>query len=124
MRFGTWNVRNVCRIGSLKIGASELEVPEVRWVDFGSEAADSCTFFYGHGIDNRHLWTGFFAHTGFISEVKRVGFISEKMSYIPQTGQWCDDIVLNVPAPIEDKSVDTKYSFKDEPVRVFDQFSK
>jgi len=48
MRFGTWDIRSLCRTGSLKTEASELTkynfglvaVQEVRWNSSHSEPAD------------------------------------------------------------------------------------
>jgi hypothetical protein len=53
------------------------------------------------------LGTEFFVRKGIISAVKRVEFVSERMS------------VLNVLAPTEDKSDDTKDMFYEELERVF-----
>jgi hypothetical protein len=39
-------------------------------------------------------------------------------------GYWCDVIVMNVHAPSEDKSDDTKDSFYEELEHVFNQFPK
>jgi hypothetical protein len=38
-----------------------------------------------------------------ISAVKRVEFVSDRMSYIILRGRWCDIIALNVHASTEDK---------------------
>jgi hypothetical protein len=38
-----------------------------------------------------------------LSAVKRLEFISGRMSYIILRGRWCDIIVLNVHAPTEEK---------------------
>jgi exonuclease III len=51
MRFGTWNVRSLCRTGSLKAEARELVkckvdlvgVQEVRWEKGGTERAEDYT---------------------------------------------------------------------------------
>jgi exonuclease III len=59
-----------------------------------------------------------------ISAVKRVEFVSDRMSYIMLRGRWCYIIVLNVHAPIEDKTDDEKVSFYEELERVFDKFPK
>jgi hypothetical protein len=40
-----------------------------------------------------------------ISEVKRVEFVSDGMSYIILRDRWCHIIVLNVHAPTEDKTM-------------------
>jgi hypothetical protein len=55
MRFGTWNVRSLCRVGAIKSVVGELEkyklglmgVQEVRWEGEGYQTADNYTFFYG-----------------------------------------------------------------------------
>jgi hypothetical protein len=41
----------------------------------------------------------------------RVKFVSDRVSYIVLRGRWCNIIVLNVHAPSEDKSDDSKNSF-------------
>jgi hypothetical protein len=53
-----------------------------------------------------------------------VEFISDRLSYIILRGHWCDIVVLNVHAPIEDKIDDMKDSFYEELERVFDKFPK
>jgi hypothetical protein len=90
-----------------------VEVQEVRWDEGGTEPVGDYTFFYGNGNADHHLGTGFFVHKRIISVVKRVGFVSDKMSYIILRGCWCD-IILNVQAPTEDKCDDTKDSFYEE----------
>jgi hypothetical protein len=57
-----------------------------------------------------------------ISAVKRVKFVSDRMSYIMLRGRWCHIIVLNVHAPTEDKTDDVKDCFYEELERVFDKF--
>jgi hypothetical protein len=46
------------------------------------------------------------------------------MSYIILRGRWCNVIVVNVHAPCEDTSDDTKDSFYEELGCVFDQFPR
>jgi exonuclease III len=51
MRFGTWNVRSLCRVGAMKSVVGELEkckldlvgVQEVRWEGEGYQTADNYT---------------------------------------------------------------------------------
>jgi exonuclease III len=58
MRFGTWNIRSLYRIGSLKILARELgkykvdlvAVQEVRWEKGGTERAEDYTFSMDRGM--------------------------------------------------------------------------
>jgi hypothetical protein len=71
-------------------------VQEVRWDGGGTEQADKYTFFYGKGNQNRELATGFLIHKKIMSAIKRVEFVSDKMSYMILKGRWYDIIVLNV----------------------------
>ena len=53
-------------------------------------------------------------HHRIVSAVKRVEFVSDRMSYIVLRGRWCNIIVLNVHAPSEEKGDDSKDSFYEE----------
>jgi len=54
-----------------------------------------------------------------VSAVKRVEVVSDRVSYIVVIGHWCNIIVLNVYAPSEEKSDDSKDSFYEELEQVF-----
>jgi len=56
--------------------------------------------------------------------VKKVEFVSERMSYTVLRGGWCNIIVLNVHAPSDEKSDDSKDSFYEELEQVFDHFCR
>jgi exonuclease III len=58
------------------------------------------------------------------SAVKRVEFVSGRMSCIILRGRWCHIIILNVHAPTENKTNGVKHSFYEELECVFDKFPK
>jgi hypothetical protein len=83
----------------------------------GALRAEDYTFFYGQGNGDHQFGTGFSAHKRIASAVRRVEFISDRMSYIILRGRWCNT-VLNAHAPCEDKVDYVKDSFYEELRRV------
>jgi hypothetical protein len=68
IRFGTWHVRSLYRVGSLMTVSRELSryrldfvgVQEVRWEGSGAVPAGENIFFYGKRNENHELGTEFF----------------------------------------------------------------
>ena len=90
-----------------------MNVEEVRWDRVGTVRTEDYNFFYGNRNENHQLGTNFFVQHRIISAVKRVEFVSDRMSYtsIILRGCWCKIIVLNVHAPSKEKSDDSKDRF-------------
>jgi exonuclease III len=122
MSFGTWNVRSMYRSGSLMTVAMELAkykldlvgVQEVGWDKEGTVRPGEYTFFLWQRQENHQLGTGFFVHQRIVSAIKRVEFVSDRVSYIVLRGRWCNILVLNAHAPKEENGDDSKDSFYEE----------
>jgi len=85
----------------------------------GTVRAGDCDFFYRKGNEHHQLGTGFFVHHRIVSAVKRVEFVSDRLSYIVLRGCWRNITVVNLHAPSEEKSDETKDSFYEELEQVF-----
>jgi hypothetical protein len=83
-------------------------VQEVRWDKGGTVRAGDYMFFCGEGNESHQLGKGCVVHQRIVSAIKRVEFVSDRMSYIVLRGCWCNIIVLNVHAPSEEKSDDSQ----------------
>jgi len=86
-------------------------VQGVRWDKGGTVRAGDYNFFYGKRNKNHQMGPGFLVHCQIISSVKRVEFVSDRVSYRVLRGWWCNIIVLNVHAPSDGKSDDLKTVF-------------
>jgi len=62
----------------------------------GTIRAGDYNFFFGQGTEYYQLRTGLFVQHRMVSPVKRVEFVSDRMSYIVLRDCWCNYIVLNM----------------------------
>ena len=100
-------------------------MPEVRFDTEGAQQERGIIIFSMEKETKIVNWEqDFFVHHRIASELKRVEFVSDRLSYIVMRGRWCNIIVLNVPAPSEEKSDDSKVSSYEELEQVFDHFPK
>jgi hypothetical protein len=99
-------------------------VHEVRWDKGAALSAGDYSFFYWKGNENHQLGIWCFLHHRIVSAVRRVEFVSGRVSYIVLSSRWCNIIVLHVYALSESKCVDKKTVFYEELEQVFDHFSK
>jgi hypothetical protein len=79
-------------------------------------------FFLWQRAGKSSIANRFFVHQRMASAIKRVEFVSDRMSYIVLRGRWCNIIVLNEHAPTEEKSDYSKDSFYEELEEVFLSF--
>jgi len=80
----------------------------------GQRKRGDYNFSYGNEHENRQLGTGLFVRHRIVPAVKREEFVSDRVSYIVLRGRWFHVIVLNVHAPSEEKSDDSKDSLYEE----------
>jgi hypothetical protein len=60
---------------------------DIKWDKCGSKSAGEYTFLCGKGKENYVLDTGFSVHQIIISAVKKVEFVSDRMSHIILRGR-------------------------------------
>jgi len=119
LRFGTWNVGSLYRSGSLTTIARELSryksylvgVQGVRWGKVGHCKSRELYFFLWKRKRKSSNGDRIFLAQRIVRVAKRVEVVSDSMSCIVLRGSWCNVIVLNVLAPSEEKSDESKDSF-------------
>ena len=132
MRIGTWNVTSLYGTGAVTLVAQELAkywldlfgVQEVRLDGNGISPIGDYMLYHGKGNNNHQLGTWFFIHKRIKSAVKKVEFISDRLSFLILRGRWYDIIVINAHAPTEDKDDLIKDGYYEEFEQTFDQFSR
>jgi exonuclease III len=99
-------------------------VQEVTWDKGGTVRAGDYIFFMEK--ENKIInWKRDFLYTKeyvVVSAVKRAEFVSDRMSYMVLKGLWFNITIVNVHAPSQEKSDDSKDSFYDELEQIFDNF--
>jgi hypothetical protein len=88
MRFGTWNIRSLYRVGSLMTVSRELStysldlvaVQEVRWEGSGTVPAVEYKFSYGKGNNNHELITGFLYITESYEQLRGLSLMRNRAS--------------------------------------------
>ena len=75
----------------------------VRWDEPGTLRTGIILFFYGKGNKNHQLGICFL-HRRLVSAMKRIKFVSDRLSYIVLRGRWLHIILVNVHASSEEKS--------------------
>jgi hypothetical protein len=110
-RFGLWNVRSFHRAGSLM---TSFEWTSQIWFRFSASAGGQMGGQWYRTCRRIHIflrkgeWEAciryrFFVHTRIISAVKRVEFVTDRMSYIILRCCSCHIVVLNVQTLTGDK---------------------
>ena len=85
-----------------------MGVQEVRWDKGGTVRAGDYNFSMEREMKITSWEQDFFVHQRIASAVKRVEFVSDRVSCIVMRGRWCNIIVVNVHAPSEVKIDESK----------------
>jgi len=95
MRFGTWKIRSLYRSGSTARDLARykfnlLVVQEVRWDKGGMVRATEYIFSMEKETKIINWEQDFLVHHRLVSAVKKVEFVSDRLSYIVLRGRWCN----------------------------------
>jgi hypothetical protein len=96
----------------LTVAARELDlvvVQEVRWHKGGIVKVRDYNI-YGKGKEKHQVKTEYFVQHRIVLAVKRVEYVSDRIAYVVLRGRWCNIIALNVNAPSEEKSDNSRDS--------------
>ena len=88
-----------------------------------SQESGSFTLFYG-GAERPEFGTGFLVRRRICSAIRKVHFVSDRISYIILKGKLHDFVIVNVHGPTEDKDDKMKDEFYEELECVFDSLSR
>ena len=93
----------------------------VQWSNCKSRGL--CVFLWKRN-ENHALGTVFFIHQRIVPSVKKVEFVSDRISCIVLSDRWCNIIFLSAYASTEEKNDDSKDSFYEALLLVFYRFPK
>jgi hypothetical protein len=99
-------------------------VQEVRWDKGGTVSGGDYNFFLWKrkcrlSIGNKFFLRGGGVHHRIVRAVKKVEFVTDRMSCIVLRGRWCNIIVLNVHALRDEKRDDSKDRSHEEVEQIF-----
>jgi hypothetical protein len=99
----TLHMASLLKTTAREIVGNDLDLVAVgiRWNR--DAATGDYRFLYGNGNENHELGTGIFVLKRIIQAALTVEFVNDRGSDIILRYRWCDVIVLNVHAPIEDR---------------------
>jgi len=101
-----------------------MVVQEVKWDKGGTVRAGDYDFFYGKGNENHKLGTDFFVRRRIVLAVKRVEFVSDRLSHIVLGGRWRNITDVMGMHQVRKKVMSQKIVFYEELEQVFDHFPK
>jgi len=85
----------------------------------GTVRAGDYNFVSRKGNENHQLWAVLFVHHRIVLAIKGEDFVSGRASCIVLRVRWRNIVILNVHAPSEEKSDESKYSLYEELEQVY-----